>query len=317
MEFRTEYKAEVAPSGYVSHSSKIMLIGSCFSENIGEKLERNGFHAFLNPYGILFNPDSIRDCLKDIITGKKFQREDFFEHEGVWHNYHLHGSFSSANIDDAVNFINARSEKAAKFIKETNVLILTFGTAWIYELRESGKTVANCHKMPQQLFTKRKLTVGEIVNHYSWILDHLKNMNPDTRIIFTISPVLHLRDGMIENNQSKSILNVAIQELLKKFDCAEYFPSYEIMLNDLRDYRFYASDLSHPSQLAIDYIWDKFRQTYFNASTLKAMSEVEQWFQKKEHRAIHPETEAHKKFIAALEKETEAMFQKYPHLKEI
>lgn len=313
MQFRTEFHPEPSKAK-ISHDDKIMLIGSCFSEHIGHKLKQSGFRVNSNPFGTLFNPDSIRNCLRIIGTNKKFKSKEFFEYQGVWHHFSLHGDLSGTDLDETVENVNNAVTEANDFLMNADVLILTFGTAWVYELIETGKTVANCHKVPNSKFTKRKLGVNDIVSDMSWVLNHLVNINPDIRVLFTISPVRHLADGFVENQWSKSTLNVAVHELIRRYDCATYFPSYELVMDDLRDYRFFESDLLHPNQQAIEYTWKKFEDVFFSDKTKKLADECLNYHRGLAHRPFHPDSSAHKKFLVAMEKEYQKLQKEIPWL---
>lgn len=302
MNFRTVFSPEQSKHK-IKHGDRIMLVGSCFSDNIGERMKHSGFRVSSNPFGTLFNPDAIKNALRMIGTGKNFKTKDFFEQNGIWHNFSLHGDMSNTDLDEAVFNANTAVEEARAFLRESDVLILTFGTAWVYELKESGKTVANCHKVPHSKFVKRKLGVNDIVSDLSWVMNHLTNMKPGMRVIFTISPVRHLSDGFVENQWSKSTLNVAIHELIRRYDCAEYFPAYELVMDDLRDYRFYKQDMVHPSDETVEYIWEKFSEVYFSDKTKKLAADCMAYHRSLLHRSIHPESPEHKKFLTAREKE--------------
>lgn len=293
---RTEFPIVPSPHN-ISYEQKTFLIGSCFSENVSEILDNHGFHILTNPFGILFNPTSIKDCLEAIISNKKFLKDEFFQFNERWHHFSLHSDFAHSSLENAVNNINQSIEQAHEFLKTTNTLIITFGTAWIYQHQPDGRVVANCHKVPNNHFTKRKLGAGEIISEYSYLIQHLRNLNPDIHILFTISPVRHIKDGMIENSHSKATLNLAVHELVRRFERIEYFPSYEIMMDDLRDYRFYKDDLLHPSDLAIEYIFEKFSATYFEKNTQELYKQVCELRKAAAHRPFNSDSEAHLKFI--------------------
>ncbi|HLP11441.1 MAG TPA: GSCFA domain-containing protein [Flavobacteriales bacterium] len=291
----------------IDHASRIMLVGSCFSTEVGLKLNQAGFHTHVNPFGTLFNPHSIFESLNIAVRNKKFGSSDFFEHNGLWHSYKLHSKFSSFHLNDAISTINANIEAANKFIFNANVLIITFGSAWVYELKESERVVANCHKMPQSLFNKRKLGINEIITDYSHLLEHLKGANPNLKVIFTVSPVKHLKDGFIENTWSKSTLNVSIHELVRRFDFCDYYPSFEILNDDLRDYRFYKNDMVHPSDLATQYIFDHFKKSYCTPETIQMAGEFAQLTRSIEHRTVNRESTEYSKFITDLKSRAERL----------
>ncbi len=294
--FRTEF--QITPSAHkIDYEQKMLLVGSCFSENIGNLLGENGFRIFNNPFGILFNPVAINECIEAVISNRKIDKSEFFENNERWNHFSLHSGYSNPSLDFAVENINNNIALAHEFLKTTSTLIITLGTAWVYEKQPEGRVVANCHKLPSDNFTKRKLGAGEIISDFSYMIQHLRNFNPDIRIIFTISPVRHIKDGMVENAHSKATLNLAVHELIRRFEQAEYFPSYEIMTDDLRDYRFYADDLLHPSPMASQYIFEKFAATYFDEDAKQLFAQIEELRKAAAHRPFNKDSQAHLKFI--------------------
>lgn len=305
-----EFKTTIQPHQglfEITHDSRIMLIGSCFSNEIGHKLSQSGFHTLINPFGTLFNSYSIGKSLTTTVRNKKFDSTDFFEHNGLWHSYKLHSRFSSFHLDEAIEKINTSVEVANNFVFNTDVLIITLGTAWVYELKETGKIVANCHKMPQQLFEKRKLGINEIISEYTHLIEHLKGANNKLKIIFTVSPVKHLRDGFVANNWSKSTLNIAIHELVRRFDFCDYYPSYEIMNDDLRDYRFYKNDMLHPNDLATQYIYEHFQNAYCVEETKQIAKEFYQLSKSAEHKIMNSDSIENTKFITDFKSRAERL----------
>jgi GSCFA family len=213
----------------------------------------------------------------------------------------------------AIEKINSSVEEANKFIFNTDVLIITLGTAWVYELKETGKIVANCHKMPQQLFVKRKLGINEIISEYTHLIEHLKGANQKLKIIFTVSPVKHLRDGFVANNWSKSTLNIAIHELIRRFDFCDYYPSYEIMNDDLRDYRFYKNDMVHPNELAQKYIFEHFQNAYCTEETQKIAKEFYLLSKSTEHKTMNSASSEHVKFVSDIKTRAERLMHVNSH----
>lgn len=296
MEFKTTIPAHQGLFE-ISHDSRIMLVGSCFSNEIGNKLSQSGFHTLVNPFGTLFNSYSIGKSLTTTVRNKKFDSADFFEHNSLWHSFKLHSKFSGLHLNDCIEKINKSVEEANKFIFDTDVLIITLGTAWVYELNETEKIVANCHKMPQQLFNRRKLGLNEIISEYTHLIEHLKGANSKLKIIFTVSPVKHLRDGFVDNNWSKSTLNISVHELMRRFDFIDYYPAFEIMNDDLRDYRFYKNDMLHPNDLATQYIYDHFQNAYCTDETKKIAKEFYQLSKSTEHKVVNVGSSENTKFI--------------------
>lgn len=291
----------------LSHASRVLLAGSCFSHEIGQRLNTAGFQTCINPFGTLFNPASIATSLNHIVRNKKFTSADFFERSGLWHAYKLHSSFSAPHLDDAITSINQTIESAQQFFLRADILIITLGSAWVYELKEDNNIVANCHKMPQQLFTKRKLGVNEIIADYTLLIDHLKIANPDLQVIFTISPVKHLKDGFVENNWSKSTLNIAIHEIIRRFDFCDYYPAYEIVTDDLRDYRFYKADMVHPNETAVEYVYGHFLQSYCTPQTIELAKEFTQLSRSAGHKTFNTASTEYAKFISDFRQRAERL----------
>lgn len=295
IEFRTPV---TVPSGFkIGYSDKIMMFGSCFAENIGKKLVEAKLNAVVNPFGILFNPESVAAAIEQSVAGAAIDESSIFEHNGLWSSYAFHGSFSSTDKCEALQKMNRGLQLAHERIAEMTLLIVTFGTAFVYRNVADGKVVANCHKMPAASFAREMLTVQDITSRYSGIIEMLKKLNSNIQIVFTVSPVRHLRDGAHENQLSKSTLLLAVDWLASNFDNVHYFPSYEIMMDDLRDYRFYGSDMVHPSDLAIEYIWQGLITNCFNKDDLATMGEVQKIVSTSQHRPINPDTEEFKLFV--------------------
>ena len=311
MEFRT--KIPIPPGEpEIDHASHILLLGSCFVENIGKKLEYYKFQSLQNPFGILFHPAAIAAFLEDVLQEKAFSETDVFQHNERWHSFSAHSALSRINREELLSELNSAVGKTGAFLKEASHVIITLGTAWGYKLKSSGKTVANCHKVPQREFEKQLLEVDAELERCIRII---RQLNPEACIIFTVSPVRHLKDGFVENQQSKARLISAVHKAVSREERARYFPSYEIMMDELRDYRFYAEDMVHPSQVAVDYIWLRFSETYTTAETRKLMEEVEQIRRRLAHRPFNEDSEAHRKFLAKLQLKREALQEKYPSIR--
>jgi len=266
MKFRTEIVVAPAPFK-ITHDSRIMLLGSCFAENVAEKLSACGFTIDLNPFGIVYNPLSIAASLNALIDRKIFTADDLIFRDGLYHSFAHHSRFSAATVDDALHKINSRIEVSAEFLRTADRLIITFGTAWVYRLAATGAVVSNCHKIPENHFRRCRVDVAECVDVMETALGRLKALNPDLKTVFTVSPIRHFRDGFHENSLSKATLLLATEKLSDADAARAYFPSYEIVLDDLRDYRFYADDLAHPSAFAVEYVLDKFADAFFDDKT--------------------------------------------------
>lgn len=274
MEFRTFVACE--PSVYqMDYDSSILSVGSCFTENIGQKLDYFRFRTEVNPCGIVYNPLSAANVLRMLAERRRFTEEDLWENQGKWVSLYHHGRFSSEKKEDCLHSINTHLERAADFLKKTDFLLITFGTAWVYRHRKSGIIVSNCHRFPGSDFERFRLSVEEIVNVYQALLAELREKNPRLKVIFTVSPIRHWKDGAHANQTSKAVLLLSAEELCRTIPQTYYFPTYEILMDELRDYRFYADDMLHPSALAIEYIWEKFRDTWISPRIYDLMLRVD------------------------------------------
>ncbi len=300
MILRTEI--QVPPFGFeISHQDKIMMTGSCFAENMAWKMQSAGFSVYTNPFGILYNPASISKSIQAILYAKEYAVSNLFEYQGLYHSFDHHSKFSGTSPKDCIDKINKGVRVANNYLKETSVLIITFGTAFVYSLKSTEEVVSNCHKLPEKKFNRRRLSINEIVEDWCVLIKQLKQLNSELKLIFTVSPIRHWKDGANENQLSKSILLLAIDELIKHNKACYYFPSYEIMIDDLRDYRFYADDMLHPSDRAIDYILEKFSQSFFDKKTMVLINEWQKIQQALAHKPFNPYSEEHKLFLAQTE----------------
>jgi hypothetical protein len=298
----------------ISYSNKIMTLGSCFAENIGLKMKNVFFDTEINPFGVLYNPVSICNSIKILLENNNFTKDNLFENRGLWQSFSHSSLFTASSAEQCIDNINTRLSGATTFLKNTDFLLITFGTAWVYEDKESGSVVSNCHKLPARMFNRRRLSVEEIVAVYSPLISLLKSRFPDLKLIFSVSPIRHWKDGAHENNISKSILLLAIDALQKQFETINYFPAYEIQLDELRDYRFYASDMLHPSEVAIDYIWERFTETYFSEETKCMKKEFEQLKSDLSHRPMFPDSVEYLKFQLYIQNKKDELILKYPFL---
>lgn len=298
----------------INYTTAILTLGSCFAENIGRKLQEVYFDTEVNPFGVLYNPVSIINSLELLLENKEFTRKDIFESRSLWHSFSHSSLFSAVSAEDCLNKINSGMSAAGSFLGRADVLMITFGTAWVFEEKKSGRVVSNCHKLPAADFYRRRLSVEEIVDGYTNLINKLLLKRPELKLIFSVSPIRHWKDGAHENNLSKSTLLLAIDRLKKRFEQVRYFPAYEIQLDELRDYRFYASDMLHPSDVAVDYIWQRFSQTYFNPITQRVKKDVELLVSDLSHRPLQPDSEEFKKFCINVEKRKTAIIHSYPFL---
>lgn len=274
MEFRTIVKIDPSPAK-ISYKSRVMFIGSCFASAVGMKMEAGRIPVLVNPAGTVYNPVSVSNTLDIILNKRIFSAGDLYNYEGTYLSFLHYTDFSSEDPDKAVERINKSSEKAHLFLQSADFLFITLGTARIYTFRETGEVVSNCHKLPASFFERSMLKVKEVVDILGKRLDILHATFPDLKIVFTISPVRHWKDGAHDNQISKAVLFLATEELLSHPAVLGYFPAYELLMDDLRDYRFYEADMLHPSSEAIDYIWDMFTGCYFDNKTVELWKEVE------------------------------------------
>ncbi len=290
MKFRTEIDIARSDLSW-GYENRTVSIGSCFAERIGQRLQNSKFKIENNPLGTLFNPASVADALERIAGGKEVSESDLFLGGDLWSSYDFHGSFSALSAKEAVEKMNSAVRVTNAALQSADRVIITFGTARVYE--KDGRVVANCHKQPSREFVRRELSCEEIVERFDALL---KGALRDKQVLFTVSPVRHVADGLVENFRSKATLRVAIEELLRRNDSAYYFPSYEILTDDLRDYRYYAEDMIHPSEVAVEYIWQKFTQAHFTDKAMQTLSCVERICAAAAHRPVNPTSAAHRKF---------------------
>jgi len=297
----------------IDYNSKVFLLGSCFAENIGEKFDYFKFQQYVNPFGILFHPIAIHNLVSNALQGKKYTEDDVFINNEQFHSFDAHSKLSQHTKSLLLHQLNAASQKTSHYLKQSTHVVITLGTAWVYRYIMTNKIVANCHKIPQQQFQKQILSVDVIVAALQSIIEQVKKVNPKVNFIFTVSPVRHIKDGFVENTQSKSHLIAALHKVLG--DQSYYFPSYEIMMDELRDYRFYNQDLLHPSPLAVDYIWDRFKTVWMADSANTIMTEVDTIQKGLQHKPFNPNSTAHLKFVQQLVERQITLTHQYPNIK--
>ena len=300
-----EFRLEFTPKSFVSkinHQHRLFLVGSCFTENIGSKLKQLKFAVLENPNGILFNPISIVKSLGSYIDNKQYTDGDLFYQNECWNSWEHHSRFSHPDKDTCLQMINQSQQAAHQFLKTTDWLLITVGSAFVYELSGyinplGNGVVANCHKVPTDKFIKKLLSPAEVEAAFKSVIEKIIAFNPSIQIIFTISPVRHLRDGFVENNRSKSALIQAIHQLVDSNDKLFYFPAYELVIDDLRDYRFFAEDMVHPNYAATNYVWEKFISVAIDEPSQLIMKEINQLNAARSHKPFNPTSAAHKKFL--------------------
>lgn len=298
----------------IDYNSKLLLLGSCFSENIGDKFEYFKFQSVSNPLGILFHPKAIETLVVRAVEKKYYTTKDLFFYNEQWHCYDAHSKCSATSKEDLLNTLNTGLESTYTQLSEASHIIITLGTAWVYNVIESGKTVANCHKVPQKQFNKRLLSVNESLQSLQSIIGAIQQINKTASVIFTVSPVRHIKDGFVENARSKAHLLSAIHQVVEQHDYCFYFPSYEIMLDELREYRFYNTDMLHPNETAIQYIWEKFKLVWLSEDSTVIMKQVETIQNGLSHRPFNKSAIAHKVFLETLETKKQRLNEKLKRL---
>jgi hypothetical protein len=307
MKFTT--KIPISKSSHpIDYSSKILSLGSCFAENMGGKFDYFKFQNTVNPFGIIFNPVSIEKLVSRIVRNDGFTDADVFFHNDSWHCFEVHSELSNPNKEGFLENLNRLLESTHNQITKSTHIIITYGTSWIYRNKASEGVVANCHKVPQNQFDKEILSTAAIEKAIQDTIGLIQEINPNCTFIFTVSPVRHIKDGFVENQRSKAHLIAAIHNLQ-----APYFPSYEIMMDELRDYRFYAEDMLHPSQTAIDYIWERFSGNYISENCFAIMEEVGSIQKALAHKSFNPDSESHQKFLQNLQGRKDKLRQQFPH----
>ena len=300
----------------IDYNSKIVSFGSCFAENMGDKLCYYKFQTQVNPFGIIFNPFSIEKLIERVVLQRYFTKDDIFFFNERWHCYEVHSELSDADAEVVLSKLNRILSDTQKQLQQATHIIITYGTSWVYRHIETNAIVANCHKVPQKQFSKELLSIDSIQKSIQNTVSLIATLNPKCNFIFTVSPVRHLKDGFVENQVSKAHLIAAIYATTNtKQQTLNYFPSYEIMMDELRDYRFYTDDMMHPSPMAIDYIWERFAATQIDASAITTMELVQTIQKGLAHRPFNPNSESHQKFEANLKEKIATLEAQYSFMK--
>jgi hypothetical protein len=317
MQFRTQIP--ISKSNHpLDYNSKIVSLGSCFAENMGDKFQYFKFQNTINPFGIIFNPVSIEKIIQKAINTALLTEKDIFFHNERWHCFDVHSDLSNSNKEELLVSLNDLIKSSYQHLTESTHFIITYGTSWVYRNIESDSIVANCHKVPQKQFKKELLSVAEIEKSVANTIKLIHAVNPNCTIIFTISPVRHIKDGFVENQVSKSNLISALYSVLHLPSSGmkgAYFPSYEIIMDELRDYRFYTEDMLHPNQVAIDYIWKRFQETTISETAFATMDEVESIQKSLSHKPFNPDSESHLKFETKVREKITKLESQYSFMK--
>jgi len=295
------------------YSQKNIFMGSCFTENVGNRMAALKYNVDINPFGILYNPISVANGLRILLQQKEFTTADLIQADGLWHSFYHHGRFSFQNEKETLDAINCRIKSSSEFLKEAGFLFITFGTAWIYKYKKTRQPVSNCHKIQAKEFNRVRLTVAEIVAEYRALFSEIRQINPSIKVIFTVSPIRHWKDGSVENQRSKAVLLLAIDELINEFgeDFCAYFPAYEIVMDELRDYRFYADDMIHISDVAVDHIWDKFQKSLIDNESQQIAVQVQKVIKAANHKPLHQNTPEYMRFLQQMTEEINRLENKY------
>lgn len=293
--FRTEIR--LSPSeDKITYHTPVLSAGSCFASVMGQKMKENKLQVYSNPFGVIFNPVSLFNLISDSINNKVPDDRFYINNHGVYYNLNLHSDFASEDLSLLKRQVKDTFRKAGDFIRSTRWIIITLGTAWVYE-QQNGLLVANCHKLPSNRFIKRLIATEEILSAFGQMYQLIQNLNKNIKFIITISPVRHIKDSLELNSVSKSVLRLASHQICTSYKNVEYFPGYELMMDDLRDYRFYKRDMIHPTEVAEDYIWEKFSNRYFSEETISIISEWQQLKKSLSHKPFNPTSGAHQEFL--------------------
>lgn len=317
MKLQTKIPVKVEQN-QIDYQSQVLILGSCFAENIGEKLEYFKFQTLQNPFGILFHPLAIEKLISKAIQKETYSEKDIFFLNERWHCFDAHSDLSDSSKEKLLEKLNSGLEKTYQKITKSTHVIITLGTGWVYRNLKTNLVVANCHKVPQKEFSKELLSVDEIRKSLENSIRSIQTINKNAQFVFTISPVRHLKDGFVENQRSKAHLIAAVHQTIKTLcfvPCISYFLSYELMMDELRDYRFYESDMVHPNQVAIDYIWEKFIEVWILPNALHVMEKIDAIQKGLRHRPFNPESEQHQQFLKSLEEKITYLQQEYSHIK--
>lgn len=313
MQFTT--KIPIQPGNkLINYESKVVLLGSCFAESMGEKFEYFKFQNIINPFGILFHSLAIKNLVSRALTDSFYTQEDLVFNNEQWHCLDAHSQLSNRNPHDLLKRLNTELENTKSFLTNATHIIITLGTAWVYQHQNTGSIVANCHKIPANSFTKKLLTVDTVTASLQNLIETVRHVNKEVHFILTVSPVRHLKDGFTQNTVSKSVLIQAVNNVSETLNYVDYFPSYEIIMDELRDYRFYKRDMIHPNQVAIDYIWEQLSASWIHTEAMNLMNRIDKVQKSLQHRPFNENSQAYTVFLAQLQKEQNVIRQLFNHI---
>ncbi|MBT8324166.1 MAG: GSCFA domain-containing protein [Winogradskyella sp.] len=314
MKLHTSVNLEPQAHGLIDYNSQLLMLGSCFAENMGYFLNYFKFKTQLNPFGILFNPIAIENLITRAINKEYYKAEDVYHSNEQWFCFEAHSKLNSVSKNELVDDLNNALDLTYQHVLSATHICITLGTAWVYRLIEQDKIVANCHKQPQKLFLKELLSVDAIEHSLNGINALIKDVNPKVSVIYTVSPVRHVKDGLVENNQSKAHLISALHAVVDQKQHIHYFPAYELMMDELRDYRFYEDDLIHPNCIATSYIWEKFQEVWLSEDVSEYMKQIDQIQKGLQHRPFNENSESHQKFLKDLENKIAQVSKQLTHI---
>jgi hypothetical protein len=314
MNFRTEL--HIPNNGLkIEHHDALFFMGSCFAENIAEKTEKLLFNSVTNPHGILYNPYSIVTALYDYCNKNVYSDHELFYYNNWWNSWNHHSRFSNTDKNECLKIINSEIEKAHHHLKKSKFLFITLGSAFVYRKKSSNQLVGNCHKVPNKEFEKELLSINTIIELFEKNIQILSEFNPSLQIIFTVSPVRYIRDGIIENNLSKARLIESVHQLCNRYSNCSYFPAYELVIDDLRDYRFFEEDMVHPNKIAIDYVWKKFSNSYLSNQCLNIIKQIDEINKAENHRPFNSSSDSYQLFVKNNQEKKATLMDKHPYLK--
>jgi len=299
----------------LEHFHRVATFGSCFAANMGERLEAARFSVLDNPFGVLYNPFSIRTALQRAADNHLFGKDDLIFHEEQWHSFYHHSDFSRGDPQECLRVINESIRKTQSYLSKTDFILITYGTAYVYRYRKNGQIVSNCHKIPAKEFDHFRLSLSQISENIRRTIAAARRLNPEIRFIFSVSPIRYLKEGFTENQLSKALLLLAVHEAIGQDERSVYFPAYEIMMDDLRDYRFYEANLVHPNALAIDYIWHIFAEAFFSEECRRSVQKTEKLVSACRHRPRNPGAGKYKQFLINQLKYADDLQKEFPYLK--